>query len=251
MFRQQFGVDLSHKTMGRRVEQAAELLKPVYRSIREDLLAGNNLQADETPIRYLDPDVKGKRQQGYLWASSRPKGDVLFEWQVSRSREGPETFLKPIRGNLQTNGYYAYESLAKERDGDLMLIACWAHTRRGYHEALAESKLAARFVGRLGTFTQWKKNCARKKSRAATTRRTARLAKPASIAAAAPGNGVDPANDVATRITGSGHRLRLETVECTKLIRGRRRSGNRRQSRRKFDSAQCSWKAQLVVHWAS
>ena len=46
MFRQQFGVDLSHKTMGRRVEQAAELLKPVYRSIREDLLAGNNLQAD-------------------------------------------------------------------------------------------------------------------------------------------------------------------------------------------------------------
>ena len=155
--------------------------------------------------------------------------------------------LRAKLDDFRTNNF----ALAKERDGDLMLIACWAHTRRGYHEALAESKLAARFVGRLGTFTQWKKNCARKKSRAATTRRTARLAKPASIAAAAPGNGVDPANDVATRITGSGHRLRLETVECTKLIRGRRRSGNRHQSRRKFDSAQCSWKAQLVVHWAS
>jgi len=39
MFRQQFGVQLSRKTMGCWVEQAAELLKPVYRSIREDLLA--------------------------------------------------------------------------------------------------------------------------------------------------------------------------------------------------------------------
>jgi transposase len=149
MFRQQFGVELSRKTMGCWVEQAAELLKPVYRSIWEDLLRGNYLQADETPIRYLDRDMKGKSQQGYLWTYSRPKGDVLFEWRVSRSREGPEEFLKTFRGKLQTDGYGAYESLAKAR-GDLTLINCWAHVRRGFHEALAESKLAAWFVGQIG-----------------------------------------------------------------------------------------------------
>ena len=149
MFRQQFGVELSRKTMGGWVEQAAELLKPVYRSIREDLLRGNYLQADETPIRYLDPDVKGKSQQGYLWTYSRPGGDVLFEWRVSRSREGPEEFLKTFRGKLQTDGYSAYESLAKAR-GDLTLVGCWAHVRRGFHEALAETKLAAWFVGQIG-----------------------------------------------------------------------------------------------------
>jgi transposase len=149
MFREQFGVDLSRKTMGCWVEQAAELLKPVYRSIRDDLLQGNYLQADETPIRYLDPDVKGKSRQGYLWTYSRPRGDVLFEWRVSRSREGPEEFLKTFRGKLQTDGYAAYESLAKERD-DLTLIGCWAHARRGFHEALAETKLAAWFVRQIG-----------------------------------------------------------------------------------------------------
>ena len=148
MFRQQFGVELSRKTMGCWVEQAAELLKPVYRSIREALLAGNYLQADETPIRYLDPDVKGKSQQGYLWTYSRPGGDVLFEWRVSRAREGPEEFLKDFRGKLQTDGYAAYESLAKVRD-DLILVGCWAHVRRGFHEALAETKLAAWFVGQI------------------------------------------------------------------------------------------------------
>jgi transposase len=149
MFRQQFGVEISRKTMGCWVEQAAELLKPVYRAIREDLLAGNYLQADETPIRYLDPDVKGKSQQGYLWTYSRPGGDVVFEWRVSRSREGPEEFLKHFRGKLQTDGYAAYESLAKRR-GDLTLVGCWAHARRGFHEALAETKLAAWFVRQIG-----------------------------------------------------------------------------------------------------
>jgi transposase len=163
MFRQQFGVELSRKTMGCWVEQAAELLKPVYRSIREDLLAGYYLQADETPIRYLDPDVKGKSQQGYLWAYSRPGGDVLFEWQVSRAREGPEKFLKSFRGKLQTDGYAAYESLAKERD-DLILVGCWAHCRRGFHEALAESKLAAWFVRQIGLLYGVEKELRRKKA---------------------------------------------------------------------------------------
>ena len=150
IFRQQFGVELSRKTMGCWVEQAAELLKPVYRSIREDLLAGNYLQADETPIRYLDPDVKGKSQQGYLWVYSRPKSDVLFEWRISRAREGPQEFLKNFQGKLQTDGYGAYESLAKSRVGDLTLVGCWAHARRGFHEALAETKLAAWFVRQIG-----------------------------------------------------------------------------------------------------
>ena len=149
MFRQQFGVELSRKTMGSWVGQSRELLMPVYRVIREDLLAGNYLQADETPIRYLDPDVKGKSQHGYLWVYSRPGGDVLFEWRVSRSREGPQEFLKNFRGKLQTDGFSAYESLAKERD-DLILVGCWAHARRGFHEALVENKLAAWFVRQIG-----------------------------------------------------------------------------------------------------
>ena len=105
---------------------------------------------DETPIRYLDPDVKGKSQQGWLWTYSHPRDDVIFEWKVSRSREGPRDFLKNFRGKLQTDGYGVYESLARERNGELTLIGCWAHVRRGFHEALGEGRLAAWFVGQIG-----------------------------------------------------------------------------------------------------
>jgi hypothetical protein len=74
---------------------------------------------------------------------------VIFEWRVSRSHEGPEAFLKNFRGKLQTDGYGVYESLARSRN-DLTLVGCWAHARRGLHEALAETKLAAWFVGQIG-----------------------------------------------------------------------------------------------------
>jgi len=150
IFARQYGVELSRKTLGSWVEQAAELLKPVHRAIREDLVAGTYLQADETPIRYLDPDIKGKSQKGYLWVYSRPGGDVLFEWRTDRGREGPEEFLKHFSGKLQTDGYPTYESLAKARAGELILIGCWAHARRGFHEALSETKLAAWFVRQIG-----------------------------------------------------------------------------------------------------
>jgi hypothetical protein len=71
--------------------------------------------------------------------------------------------LKNFRGKLQTDGYAAYESLAKERD-DLILVGCWAHCRRGLHEALAESKLAAWFVRQIGLLYAVEKELRQKKA---------------------------------------------------------------------------------------
>jgi transposase len=150
IYRQRHGVALSRQTLCGWVEAAADWLSPIYREMKAALLARDYLQVDETPIRYLDPDVKGKSQQGWLWIYSHPRDDVIFEWKVSRSREGPRDFLKNFRGKLQTDGYGVYESLARERNGELTLIGCWAHVRRGFHEALGEGRLAAWFVGQIG-----------------------------------------------------------------------------------------------------
>lgn len=149
IYRERHGVNLTRQTMSGWVEAAADWLGPIYREMKAGLVARDYLQADETPIRYLDPDVKGKSQSGWLWTYSAPAGDVLFEWQISRSREGPREFLKGFRGKLQTDGYSVYESLARERGDELILIGCWAHVRRGFHEALGESRAAAWFVGQM------------------------------------------------------------------------------------------------------
>jgi transposase len=150
IYRERHGVNLSRQTLCGWVEAAADWLAPIYREMKAALLERNYLQADETPIRYLDPDVKGKSQSGWLWTYSAPRGDVVFEWHISRSREGPRAFLKSFRGQLQTDGYGVYESLARERGEELILVGCWAHVRRGIHEALGEGRAAAWLVGQIG-----------------------------------------------------------------------------------------------------
>jgi transposase len=149
IFAQQHGVDLSRKTMGFWVEQAAELLKPIYRVMLEALVQGDYLQVDETPIRYLDPDVKGQSRRGWLWAYSRPGWDVVFSWCVSRGAQQPRQLLEKFQGKLQTDGYAVYESLVNQR-ADVILVGCWAHVRRNFVEAVAENKLAAWFVLQIG-----------------------------------------------------------------------------------------------------
>jgi transposase len=154
IYRERHGVNLSRQTLCGWVEASADWLTPIYREMKAALLARNYLQADETPIRYLDPDVKGKSQQGWLWAYSAPEDDVVFEWHIRRSREAPREFLKSFAGKLQTDGYSVYESLVRERGKapghELTLIGCWAHVRRGFHEALGEGRTVAWFMGQIG-----------------------------------------------------------------------------------------------------
>ncbi len=75
------------------------------------LLGGDYLQADETPIKCHDPDAgKGAVSQGYLWLISRPGGDVVFDWKLSR-RHGELTGLAAdFKGVLQADGYEAYDA---------------------------------------------------------------------------------------------------------------------------------------------
>jgi len=150
IYHQRHGVKLSRQTMCGWVGDVADWITPIYREMKAGLVTGDYLQVDETPIRYLDPDVKGKSQQGWLWTYSHPQGDVVFEWNISRSREGPRQFLKDFKGKLQTDGYGVYESLARERGGELILVGCMAHARRGFHEALGEGRAAAWLVGQIG-----------------------------------------------------------------------------------------------------
>jgi transposase len=121
-----------------------DYLSGIYRAMHEEMLAGTYLQADETPIEYLDPGG-GKTKQGYLWTLSSPdhktsdgRGDILYQWHASRAATCLESLLqtahKTFCGILQCDGYQAYESYSKEKE-DLEHIGCWAHVRRKFYEA--------------------------------------------------------------------------------------------------------------------
>lgn len=56
MLHRQHGVEIPRNTIAGWVEQAADLLSPIYRAMRDGLRKRAYLQVDETPVRYLDPD---------------------------------------------------------------------------------------------------------------------------------------------------------------------------------------------------
>lgn len=139
ILRRQHGVEVPRNTLAGWVEQATELLRPIYRAMQEKLRKRTYLQADETPVRYLDPEVKGKSELGYMWVYLDPGGEVLFQWSTGRAHDAPKEFLGEYRGIVQVDGYVAYEALVRARGGAVSLAYCWAHARRELKEAMAGS----------------------------------------------------------------------------------------------------------------
>jgi transposase len=126
-----FGIELSRKTLNDAILAAGELLRPVVGALRLELLAGGYIQADETTMPCQTGERTGRNHRAYVWEFSRPGGIVIFEFQMGRGREGPREFLKGFRGKLQSDGYGAYDKLGE----GIVYVACAAHVRRGFVDA--------------------------------------------------------------------------------------------------------------------
>jgi transposase len=148
-----WGASISRRTMSDWIALTADWLEPIYRHMHRALLAGGYIQADETPIRCNDPDEKrGGTTQGWLWVISRPGGDVVFDWRLSRRHGELTSLLSGYRGILQSDAYDAYRQFAATHEG-VVWVGCWAHARRYFFEALSEKpkavQLVLRLIGRL------------------------------------------------------------------------------------------------------
>jgi transposase len=150
IFLERFGAVIARQQMVQWVEKVAHLLLAIYWLIWEELKAGDYLQIDESPVKVLDPEVKGKAVQGYLWFYSKPGGYVFLEFNHSRGRDGPRQRLRGFRGTMQTDGYELYDALRKEQPRALKRIGCTAHARRKFYKALLEScSEALWFIGQM------------------------------------------------------------------------------------------------------
>jgi transposase len=144
-----WGAQISRQSMCDWIELTAEWLQPIYERMQARLLAGDYLQADETPIKCHDPDEKrGGTSQGYLWVISRPRDDVVFDWRLSRRHGELTSLVAGFGGVLQSDAYEAYPAFARANP-KVSWVGCWAHARRKYHEAQAEAPKATRVVLRL------------------------------------------------------------------------------------------------------
>jgi transposase len=126
-----FGIDLSRKTLTDAILAAGGLLQAVVRAQRLELLAGGYLQADETTVPCQTGERTGRNHRAFIWEFSEPAGRVVFEFEMGRGRAGPREFLHGFRGKLQSDGYGAYDKLGE----GIVYVGCLAHARRGFVDA--------------------------------------------------------------------------------------------------------------------
>jgi len=128
-----FGIEIARSTLCQAVMAAGELLRPIHEAMKKDLLEGNYIQADETPIGVQSPEKEGSNHTAFAFQYSRPGGPVVFDFQMSRGREGPKKFLQNFCGILQSDGYTGYEKIGSHT---MIRAACMAHVRRKFKDVL-------------------------------------------------------------------------------------------------------------------
>lgn len=141
---ERLGMKLPASNMSDWASAACHLILPLYELLKAMILKQPYLQADETPIKVLDKNKKGKTHLGYYWVYHDPlTGNVLFEYQQGRGRDGPQEMLKIFNGYLQTDGYAVYDLLENK---NILLLGCMAHARRMFDESLNNDKARAEYA---------------------------------------------------------------------------------------------------------
>jgi len=126
---------IPESTIGGWFNAGCSPLEPLYEVLKTKIFSSDYLQADETPIPVLTNDKPGATHKGYYWVYHDPGNKlVLYDYQKSRGREGPDELLKNFCGYLQTDGYTAYNNLQNQLN--IVHLACMAHARRKFQHAL-------------------------------------------------------------------------------------------------------------------
>ena len=140
------GFELDRSTMCLWMADVACLVRPIYDRMAELVQLSHVLATDDTVMPLLQP---GRTRQARMWIhmgdGSYPYN--IFDFTISRSRDGPQRFLKEFRNTLLADAYGGYDGIVLSQD--LRRAGCWSHARRKFVEAEPTAPDLARTILRL------------------------------------------------------------------------------------------------------
>ena len=151
------GVELARSTLAGWVGGACWWLESLHERLCANVFASDHLFADDTPVPVLDPG-RGRTKTGRLWVYAREQRGwsgpqppaAVYLFAPDRKAERPVSHLQHFKGVLHVDGYAGFERLTAK--GDIVLAACWAHTRRKFYEVYqaTASPIAEEALRRIG-----------------------------------------------------------------------------------------------------
>jgi len=158
----------SRSTLLNVLEAAAHLIRPLIAHLREVVRAGPIIGTDDTTVTLvvkdtpppLDPgDPKAASAREVIAAAqAEQRGSItarmwvyrsitapinVFDFTVSRHRDGPDLFLDGFAGSLMADCYSGYEAVRTKSDGKIIRAACVAHARRKVFDSRANHPVHA------------------------------------------------------------------------------------------------------------
>ena len=125
------GVNVSVKTLFSLTEHLYNLLYPLNEMNRQDVLLGDYVCVDESPMSFYNPN----KSSGYAWTMSNNIA-AYYQFEPTRSQDVAREMLKGFKGVVVTD---AYESSHFLKDNPDQLHAyCWSHMRRYFFDAMGE-----------------------------------------------------------------------------------------------------------------
>lgn len=143
------GLELSRSTLCEIMASAAFLLEPLAALLKQRLLAGDILGADDTPVRLLDPLHPAGVRTARFWLYRGPDAAPynVFDFHESRSRDGPREFLANYQGWVKVDAY-GVDGGVYLGSARIRASCCLAHARRKFDEARpSHPRLAAEALG--------------------------------------------------------------------------------------------------------
>ena len=151
------GSDLSRNTMAASLVRVGQAVQPIINLLRDHLLEAPLIYGDETKVQVLKEPGKSAQSNSYMWAQmtqgSGPDGTGppirLFAYSPSRSTAAAQILYTgmPPSSVLMSDGYAVYDQIAQANQ--LVHLACWAHCRRDFNDALQALPKNARTVDQL------------------------------------------------------------------------------------------------------
>jgi transposase len=129
------------------VRNAADLLEPLAAIQKARVLRSDILWTDDTHVLALGGGTPGsKRARFWVYIGGDLVPYCVYDFTMSRARDGPAAFLKDYRGFLQADAYGGYDGIFLGSDQAIVEVACWAHARRKFFEARSNAPREANQV---------------------------------------------------------------------------------------------------------
>lgn len=126
------GFEISRATQSVWCGDAADVVEPLYQRMAERVRKSHVVATDDTTLPMLSPGhTHPARMWVYIGDESNPYN--VFDFTLSRGRDGPQQFLKEYTEVLLADGYGGYNGVVA--GNAITRAGCWSHARRKFVEA--------------------------------------------------------------------------------------------------------------------